>query len=148
VTDKRLEAVIDSAAEVAYSLTQLTNALLLWRKRPVRLIIVINQKGPTMATIQIPDDQPFSIHVVALDKFGEAATETGTFTITSSNPSFCTIAEDPAHAGDSTYAIGTPIVGEGQFVINATDGTLTGVSDELDITPGAPTQLEVQIHAA
>lgn len=141
------EQILDIAAEVAYQLSALFDALIDWRNRPVKITVEINGKATGMAT-QIPDDQTFKIHVAAFDKFGDPATDTQAFNITSSNPSMCTIEPDPDHPGDSAWAVGTPAAGSGQFVINATDGTLKGASDELDIVPGAPAVLQVEINAS
>lgn len=142
------DIIVDFFANIAQDVVSFVEALLQWRNSHATLQVLINGKEPTGHMIQIPDDQPFTIHVIALDKFGEPATDAGTFQITASNPSLCTIAEDPAHAGDSSYAIGTPTAGSGSFVINVTDGTMTGVSDELDIEPGAPASLGVEINAS
>lgn len=144
------EELFDLLADAVYAGKVFVDALLYWRVRPVRLTIQINGQEPLGMPIQIPDDQSFTVHVAAFDKFGEPATETGTFTITSSNPSLCDVQPDNAgHPGDSAWAIGTPMAGAGQFVINAIDTAgIKGASDELDITPGAPAVLHIEIGAS
>lgn len=152
------EEIIDLLADFAYAGVQLLNGLLAWRTRPVSLKILINEKETGM-TVQVPDDQPIPIHVVVVDHMGEmVTTPVAGVTVTASNPGLVSLAQDAAgHAGDDTFWIGTPTAGSGQFVLNAAgditagDGTalhLTGVSDELDIQPGAPAALGVEITAA
>ena len=144
------EELFDLLADAVYAGKVFIDALLYWRVRPVRLDVQINGQEKSGMALQIPDDQTFTIHVAAFDKFGDPANETGTFTITASNPSLCNIQPDEAgHPGDSSWAIGTPLAGAGQFVINAIDtGGIKGSSDELDITPGAPAVLHIDINAS
>lgn len=90
--------------------------------------------------IQIPDDAPFSVHVIYNDREDEIPT---VWSI--SNPTLATIGPHPEHGDDSTWAQGQPSESEGPFVIVATDGVRSGMSEELHITPGVPAAETVEI---
>lgn len=156
-----VERLFDDLADVLnvfHAVHVLYEDLQAYRRRhdPVRLNISINGLRGTGMSIDIPNDQKFSIHVTFDDAFAlEVADPAATVTITSSDPSVATVGPHPDHstgdAEDDQWAEGTVVAGSGSFTV---DGAVTlssgvqlgGSSDPLNVTPGAPAVAHVEVE--
>jgi hypothetical protein len=116
--------------------------LIRFSRRPAIGTILLNGKAPTGMTLQMPDNDTVDAAITFSDKFGDATPEPGPVSWAVSDPA---VARITPNATDDTKAVVTALAGTGTFKVTATSGTLSGSSDDIQITPGAAALAQIAV---